>query len=288
MRQFSIKELERFSGIKAHTIRVWEQRHSAFTPVRTEANLRRYSLHDLKLILDIALLVKYGYKISKLVMLTAEEIEQRTAALKDIDAQRGKLINNLIYCMYATDVAEFERQLDEAVKLWGVDATIEEVIIPFLERVQLLSYSNDSAEAHFVVTALRRKLIMGIEAATAATAVQQTALLFLPKDEHYDLMLLYANYVLKKCGLTVLYLGTNISKENLEKVCMEKKPGLLISYIYPKQSFALAEYTAAISRHLPAAKLYIVYAPDDAYMPTASNVQFIPYKELDKLCKEYC
>jgi MerR family transcriptional regulator, light-induced transcriptional regulator len=272
VRQFSIKELEQFSGIKAHTIRTWEQRHSAY-------------LQDLKLILGISMLVNYGYKISKLVALTTGEIEQRVASLNDMDAQRGKFINDLLYCMYATAVDEFDQVIDGAAVLWGLDLTIQQIIIPFLEKVQLLSYGDSSTEAHFVVTAIRRKLIMGIEAINVAAADQRTALLFLPKDEHYDLMLLYIYYTLKKCGLKTLYLGTNISRENLEKACIEKRPDLLFSYTYPKQVFTLQDYNTIIGMHLLETQLYMIYAGGGgSFLSSLPNTQFLHYKELDNLC----
>ena len=287
MKEFSIKELEQFSGIKAHTIRIWEQRHSAFSPQRTKANLRRYSLLDLKLLLDISLLIKYGYKISKLVAMTSKEIGQRVALLKDMDAQQGKAINDLIYCMYSTIVDEFDQVMDRALLSWGLDLTIQEIIIPFLEKVQLLSYNDSSTEAHFVVTSIRRKLIHGIEALNIVAFDQRTALLFLPEDEHYDLMLLYLHYSLKKSGLKILYLGTNISEANLEKVCIEKSPSLLFSYTYPQQVSNFRNYSTIIKNHLHETKLYVVYAQaENPYSSSWPNIQFLSFKELKNLFKQ--
>lgn len=152
MRQFLIRELEQLTGIKPHTIRTWEKRYGVFTPDRNHANVRRYCLKDVCFILDIALLMQYGHKISKLVSLKDHEIQVKIQGLKPHEAKVQNAVYKLIKCMFLNNIDEFEAGLNTAVAQWGIDTVIHKVIIPFLERVQVLSYKDSSAEAHFVVT----------------------------------------------------------------------------------------------------------------------------------------
>lgn len=282
MRSFSIKELERFSDIKAHTIRTWEKRYHIFNPQRTGSNIRHYSLEDVYLLLKLSLLNEYGIKISVISGLSNDELMLRIASLRSDTARQRFTVNKLIYNMFNNDTDEFETVLDDALLIWGIDTAIQNVIMPFLEKVQVLSYKDSSIEVHFIVTAIRRKLILGIEHTLFSRKGTQTALLFLPKGEHYDLMLLYMNYILKQNGLKVLYLGTNISLENLESIYKEKVPDYLFTYITSKNHFPLQEYIGVV-KNVPAVQLLIAYAHTDNKMniaPGISNIQFFNYKHI--------
>ena len=81
MKNFSIKELELFSGIKAHTLRIWEQRHNILNPQRRKGNLRYYSLADVRKVLNLAMLNKNGYKISFLSGLSPSQVEEKLSGL---------------------------------------------------------------------------------------------------------------------------------------------------------------------------------------------------------------
>src|SRR5690349_13902948 len=129
---FSIKDLERFSGIKAHTIRIWELRYNVLSPERSVGNVRHYTISDVDRILKISLLQKSGYKISVLVHLSPEEIDNNIQTLVNEECMQIRAINHLIYFMYS-DIEKFEEVLDSCVLCWGIDTTIEKVIFPFLE-----------------------------------------------------------------------------------------------------------------------------------------------------------
>lgn len=277
MKNFSIKQLENFSGVKAHTIRMWEQRYRVFKPDRNQGNIRRYSLEDVELLLDLALLIKNGTRISKLVKIDKETLAEKTSALTDDENRKSKAVNQLIIFMFSADIEQFEEVLDGCVDSFQVDTTIKDVIIPFLEKVQLLSYNDSSNEVHFAVTAIRRKIILGLERASPTVQVQKTALLFLGEAEHYDLLLLYIAYILKSKGLRVLYMGTNISQKNLEMVATKKKPDLLYMYIPQKQNFKMHGFVNYLHHHLPEATLFVVGCEDTIQKENLSNVRFIHY-----------
>ena len=281
MRTFSIRQLENFSGVKAHTIRVWEKRYRIFQPHRSKGNTRYYLLNDVRHLLNIALLIKNGAKISKLAGIDAAAIHQKVKSLTTLDSSRNKLLNQLIVCMVSNDIEQFEDLLDSCILSWDVDITIKELILPFLEKVELLSYRDTSCEAHFAITAIRRKIILGLERVDPSASINKAALLFLSKGEHYDLMLLYMSYILKKNGVRVLYLGTNISEDILQSILLSKKPDLLYTYIPQKQKFKMGDLVHFLNQHLPQTKFFAVGCEKhETRNDNLDNLNFIHYKEI--------
>jgi len=280
MKSFSIRDLENLSGIKTHTIRMWEKRYHLFLPLRNKGNFRYYSFDQLKYLLDLVLLIKYGFKISRIAKLDTTDLKQAVDSLVNCEQRQSKSIHSLICLMLSSDIEEFEALLDDCILSWGIDKTIAQVIIPFLEKTGILSYSDSSSEVHFVVTAIRKKIILGIEKLNPSQKVEKTALLFLPQNEHYDLLLLYMSYLLGCCGLKVLYLGTNISIENLRIVLQTKKPDYLYTYIPQKTKFKTIHLLDCLKEHLPEAKLFIAGSNNFGKTSMVNNVKFIHYKDV--------
>lgn len=288
MKKFSIKELENFSQIKAHTLRIWEHRYGIFKPNRSKGNIRYYNLEEVKLLLDIVLLTKNGCRISHLINVDALTLAAKSNALSSPEARQNKSVSQLILAMFSSDIEQFEDILDNCVLCWDVDITIHKIIIPFLEKVQLLSYYDSSSDVHFVVTAIRKKIILALERANPAAMVQKSALLFLPEGEHYDLMLLYMAYILKCNGLKVLYMGTNISKENLEAVSIAKKPDFLYTYIPQKKKFKMHEFFPCLDEQLPGTTFFVAGCENllQQNENNRDNVRFIHYREVLNTVKE--
>ncbi len=286
MRQFSIKELERFSDIKAHTIRTWENRYAVLKPGRNSGNIRNYCLDDVRSLLNISLLTKNGFRISQLVRLKVEDMAAKIESLKDERAQQEKSINSLITCMFSNDIDEFECCLDTCVADWGIDTTIQKIIIPFLEKVDILSYKDNSTEVHFAVTAVRKKLIIGIEHIKTAPKTAKSALFFLPKGEHYDLLLLYMTYITKSKGLRILYLGTNVPKENLEQVIKDKRPDYLFTYLPAGCPFDTANFSAFLQQYLPQSQLLVAEAENIKRKISGKNVHFFFYRDIEKVLRQ--
>ena len=276
---FSIKDLERFSGIKAHTIRIWELRYKVLSPVRSIGNVRHYSLNDVDRILKISLLQKCGYKISTLAQLSPASIDYHLQSLTEVECMQIRAINHLIFYMYS-DIEKFEEVLDSCVLSWGIDTTIEKVIFPFLEKIELLSYKDKSYETHFVVTAIRKKLILGIESEKNTTSSRQSALLFLQKGEHYDLLLLYITYLLKRKGVRLLYLGTDISTQNLLRIIDAKRPDVIYTYIPQMRKSRLHDFAGQLDHQFPGMKLHAVTC-ENVSIKMHDNVDYIYYKTVD-------
>ena len=233
MESFTIKDLENLSGIKAHTIRIWEQRYQFIKPCRTCTNIRTYSIDELKKILNIALLNKYGYKISHIDKMGEEAIKETILSLTQAEALHERIINELIENTVDLDLEVLETIITRCISKRGVEDAFIQIIFPFLERVAMLWRANNinPAQQQLVTNIIRRKLIVGIENVSSTKKVDKSVLLFLPENEHRELGLLFVNYLLKKHGITTIYLGANISFDDMEYVVNCKKPTYLYSHL---------------------------------------------------------
>src|SRR5688572_19289611 len=145
---FSIKELESLSGIKAHTIRIWEQRYNFIKPSRTATNIRTYSNEELKTILTVALLNKHGYKISRIDTMLPEQRSKEVLGLNTEEAQNEHQVNELIGCMIDLNIRQFETLLNECIQRIGIEATIKTIIFSFLEKIGILWQTGRINPAH--------------------------------------------------------------------------------------------------------------------------------------------
>jgi len=233
MNAFTIKDLENLSGIKAHTIRVWEQRYSFLKPSRTETNIRYYNNQELKHLLNISLLHKYGYKISHIDKMDEKEVEEKIFHLSQGQALQEKIVNELIQHMIDLDLDNFESVLDNYIMTRGIDKAITHIIFPFLDRIGILWQTNhiQPTQEHLVTNIIRQKLIVGIEGVITHINSDKSVLLFLPEGEHHELGLLYVYYLLKNRGIRVLYIGSNVPVKDLEFICQAKKPDYLYTHL---------------------------------------------------------
>ena len=238
---FTIKELESLSGIKAHTIRIWEQRYKFLKPARTTTNIRRYNNDELKTLLTVALLNKYGYKISRIDEMPQEQRTQAALQLQEPDARQEFVINELIGCMIDLQSIEFEKILNRQIARDGIEETVSGVIFSFLERVGILWQTNRlrPVQEHITSNIIRQKLIHGIEGLPFSQENSPLFVLFLPEGEHHELGLLYVYYLLRRHGLSALYLGANVPLKDLEYVAEVKHPDYLYVHLtsFPQARF---------------------------------------------------
>jgi DNA-binding transcriptional MerR regulator len=266
IKSFTISDLERFSGVKAHTLRIWESRYALLQPVRTSGNFRLYTLDELKKILNIALLNKNGCRISNLAKTHTADIENQVRLLPNDDDKWQRAINDLTINMYTLEPASFEWVLDELLLNWPIGILVEKIIYPFLKITRLLWVGNKLYEEHLVVTAIRKKLMFAIETAHAPATHDHTVLLFLPDGKQIDLGLLYSNYFLKKTGMPVLYLGIDVTIQNLKTILQIHQPAYLFTYLPQNHHFPITQLVACMQLHAPVAKLIIggYYSRDSA------------------------
>lgn len=240
MNKFTIKDLENLSGIKAHTIRIWEQRYSFLKPQRTATNIRYYSNQELKMLLNISLLNKYGFKISHINRMTNDELREKTLTLTNGEAQQERIVNDLIQHMVDLDLDAFEHVLDQFIAAKGIEKAVTYIIFPFLERIGILWLTDhiNPAQEHIITNIIRQKIIVGIDSIITPFASNTKVLLFLPENEHHELGLLFLAYLLKSRGIRTIYLGANVPIRDLEFVVKIKKP----DYIYTHLTTVIREF----------------------------------------------
>ena len=233
MNSFTIKDLENLSGIKAHTLRIWEQRYNFLKPGRTFTNIRYYSNEELKKVLNIALLNKYGFKISHIDKMNEAEMNEKILSLNQMEAQQERIVNDLIKNMVDLDMNSFEDTLDRFILVKGIERAITQIIFPYLEKIGILWMTNhiNPAQEHLVTNIVRQKLIVGIEGVSTTLKLNKTVLLFLPEGEYHELGLLFMYYLLKKRGANVIYLGTSIPMNDVAYVVNLKKPDYLYCHL---------------------------------------------------------
>ena len=251
MDSFTIKDLEYITGIKAHTIRIWEQRYQFLKPNRTDTNIRFYSNTDLKKVLNIALLSKYGFKISHINKMSDVEREEKVLLLTQPEAQQERTVNDLVKYMIDVDVEKLEQILENHIRSKGIERTITKIIFPFMEKIGILWITNhiNPAQEHLVTNIIRQKLIVGIDRARSEVKVNKSVLLFLPEGEYHELGVLFVCYLLKSKGVATIYLGANMPLRDVEYLVNLKKPTYIYAHLTSVgQSFNFDKFMLAITK----------------------------------------
>lgn len=232
MSTYSIKDLENLTGIKAHTIRIWEQRYGVIQPSRNDGNIRAYNADDLKTMLNITLLNNNGYKISKIADMTKEEIKEKVLTLLGEPHNYEDQINGLTLAMIEMDEARFEKLIAASIMHAGFEECVINIIFPFMFRIGTLWQTNtiNPAQEHFMSNLIRQKLIVAIDGIIAPSlANNKKFVLFLPEGEMHEVSLLFASYIIKSRGHKVVYLGQSLPLEDLEEVMRIHRPDYIFS-----------------------------------------------------------
>lgn len=261
MIQYSIKDLEQLTGIKAHTIRIWEKRYQLIEPERTSTNIRFYSDNDLKKLLNVSTLNRNGLKISSIVNMNNDEINERILEISESSHDSDNQIEQLIIAMIDLDEQRFERVLSTSVIKLGFDETVVRVLYPFFEKIGLLWQIGTiyPAQEHFVSNLIRQKLIIAIDAQSARFKTESKSfMLFLPSNEWHELGLLFYNYLLKKAGFKTIYLGQSVPFDDLLEVAAKHSVDyLLTSITTPLTLKKYAEYIHQLSDSFKGKTIFI-------------------------------
>lgn len=234
MNHYSIRDLEKLSGIKAHTLRMWEQRYGILEPKRTETNIRYYSDDDLKRILNISLLNNNNVKISKIAKMSDEEVSAAVIQLTEQSSILDNQVSALSISMIEMDEDHFEKVLSGNILRHGFEKTMVNVIFPFLERVGLMwmTGSISPAQEHFISNMIRQKLIVAIDGqVTTNIRTDVSYMLFCPEKEFHELGLLFMNYLLRTRKCRSVYLGSSVPFSDLRMVYDIHHPKYLFTYI---------------------------------------------------------
>jgi len=235
--KYSIKDLERLSGVKAHTIRIWEQRYNLLAPERTDSNIRLYNDRELKQLLNIALLISQGSKISHISKLSdkdiCDKINQMTLNPEHQNQFFTVQINELVLSMLEFNDTKFDKVIATCTLKYGFESTMINVLIPFLSKVGVMWRTGEAniVQEHFISNLIRRKILVAIDGFTGTESdSDETYLLFLPENELHEIGLLFAKYLLKVRGKKVIYLGQNVPYDEIVNFCKAYEPEFILTF----------------------------------------------------------
>ncbi len=234
MSTYSIKDLEQLSGIKAHTLRIWEQRYNFINPKRTDTNIRFYDDQDLKLVLNVSLLKENGFKISKIAKMDTAEMQEEILRITERNLRYPDKIHALILAMIDLDEERFEKIMSTNILQLGFEKTMLNIIYPFMSKIGVLWQTGtvNPAQEHFISNLVRQKLIVAIDGQfSAGQDYGKKFLLFLPEGELHELSLLFCSYLLKSRQHRVVYLGQSLPHRDLELACDIHKPDYMLTII---------------------------------------------------------
>jgi len=287
---YSIKDLEQLSGIKAHTLRIWEQRYNLLNPKRTDTNIRFYDDDDLKLILNVALLNDNGYKISKIASMASEEMRGEVIKLTERTLTHDDQIHALTICMIEMDEERFDKVLSTNILKLGFEQTMMNIIYPFMSKIGVLWQTGaiNPAHEHFISNLVRQKLIVAIDG-QVASGDGKKFLLFLPEGELHEISLLFASYLIKSKGNKVIYLGQNTPNEDLLAVYKIHQPDYMLTIITTSPSSEYAqEYLNSLAARFSETKILVTgyqVIGQDFVMP--ANVTLMNYiRDIKELLDE--
>ncbi|SNR83449.1 MULTISPECIES: MerR family transcriptional regulator [Hymenobacter] len=227
MGHFSISDLEQLSGVKAHTIRIWEQRYGILRPVRTATNIRTYCDDDLRRLLNVATLCGRGYRISQVARLSEQELADAVISCYNDTNDCCQQVHALLAAMLAMDEQQLTYLLNRAIRQRGFEEAILHIAYPFLQRIGVMWQAGtvNPAQEHLVTNLLRQKLLAATDALPPVQPAQARRwVLFLLEGEMHEMALLFMNYALRARGHHVLYLGQNLPIQELKPVCEAYEP----------------------------------------------------------------
>jgi len=261
MASYSIKELENLSGIKAHTIRIWEKRYGIVKPARTDTNIRLYCDSDLKRLLNIAILNRYGIKISQISKLSDNELSEKVVHVTSDSTNPESSIENLIIAMVEMDEFKFNRILSRYIMNEGFENAVIRVIFPFFEKIGILWQTGaiNPAHEHFVSNLFRQKLMVAIDnIMIPENDNARKFILFLPEGEYHELALLFYNYLIKKSGALVYYLGSSVPFNDVLETSKMVKPDYLFTSITSSLNKEdIVDYLNKLSKTFSLQKIFV-------------------------------
>lgn len=259
MSTYSIKDLEQLSGIKAHTLRIWEQRYNLLNPKRTDTNIRFYDDDDLKLILNVALLNDNGFKISKIASMASHEIRDEVIKLTERSLTHDDQIHALTICMIEMDEERFDKILSTNIIKLGFEQTMLNIIYPFMSKIGVLWQTGaiNPAQEHFISNLVRQKLIVAIDGQIYHGGGKKF-LLFLPEGELHEISILFASYLIKSKGHKVIYLGQSTPNDDLLSVFKLHQPEFLLTVVTTSPSSEyVQEYVNALSERFSSCQILV-------------------------------
>jgi len=230
MAEYKIKDLENLTGIKSHTIRIWEKRYRILSPDRTDTKIRTYSDSELTHLLTVSMLNRNGIKISKIAKLSQEDMNKLLWDIK-VNKEPEYSMDKLLLSLVSLDEELFKETLANLLESEGLEKTYTDHLIPFLDRIGImwLIGSVNPAQEHFMSNLIRQKIISEIDKQEIPVSTEKSVLMYLPEHEWHEMSLLFYHFLLRSKGIPTFYLGQSLPYESLVE-CIEKlKPNYILS-----------------------------------------------------------
>lgn len=230
MAEYKIKDLENLTGIKSHTIRIWEKRYRILSPDRTDTKIRTYSDSELTHLLTVSMLNRNGIKISKIAKLSQEDMNKLLWDIK-VNKEPEYSMDKLLLSLVSLDEELFKETLANLLETEGLEKTFTDHLIPFLDRIGImwLIGSVNPAQEHFMSNLIRQKIISEIDKQEIPVSTEKSVLMYLPEHEWHEMSLLFYHFLLRSKGVPTFYLGQSLPYDSLVE-CIEKlKPNYILS-----------------------------------------------------------
>jgi DNA-binding transcriptional MerR regulator len=277
MGKYKISDLENLTGVKSHTIRIWEQRYKILTPLRSETNIRYYDDEQLRKLLNVVSLMNSGTKISAIGKLSTEEINERVSSIinsVETGVKEEMLINQMISAGLSFDEVQFDKAFSNCILSFGVMDAYQKVFYPMLNKIGLLwtiTEMNPSQE-HFISNLVKQKIYAAIDALNPPKKDSEKWVLFLPEGEQHELGLLIANYALRSKGTQVYYLGQSVPVENLNIIAKKVSPTHFLTFsVRSNQQESISRFFSEMEKELNNPNITICCNNELAKSLTLSN-----------------
>lgn len=249
---YSIKDIEKLTGVKAHTLRAWERRYNIVCPKRTDGNIRYYEDEDLKRILDIVFLKKKGYKISKIACMCDKKLSAEVCKYTDIRRGGDDIVDTLIYASFSLDEYKFDSIVEHSIETEGVCVTMDKLVYPLLDRLMVMWLTGSVQTVHekFIIQNLKRKLLCAIDDSFCFIEDEAPRVLMFGEGSNVsELNMLYAHYLLVKQGVSVLDLGIDVNLEDALKGDDIFKSNAIITFYDDKIYNSLPELVERLEKY---------------------------------------
>ena len=281
MDSFSISELAQYSGIKSHTIRIWEKRYQALKPHRSKGNTRYYDSRQLKRLLNISALLDADYRVSELCMMSDEglkSLNQQVLHAKT-PAPTEYFVSQLISAALTYDEPQFVNIFSHCLLRYGMKDSYTQVLYPTLHRIGLmwLTDSLPTASEHFISNLIRQKLFTAIDTLPLAKPGSPLWILFLPENEFHEIGLLLSNYMIRLSGQRVIYLGSNVPESVVRASVKDLQPeNLLLSFVHHDLIINIKKYIDRLKKDVLVNNIWVAANPALFYqLKAGKNIRFL-------------
>ncbi|HJW29950.1 MAG TPA: MerR family transcriptional regulator [Saprospiraceae bacterium] len=282
MDSFSIGDLQQYSGIKAHTIRIWEQRYQALQPHRSVGNTRLYDSQQLRRLLNIVSLIDENHKVSTLCTLPDRKLNdllrQRLESVRADHPMDEYFISQLIASALTYDEPQFSSLYGACVQKLGLRYTYIQVLYPTLVRLGLMWTNEDlrPPHEHFITHLMQQKILAAVDSLPLPKSKDRVWLLFLPENEFHELGLLFAHYLLRQAGQQVIYLGPNLPEEALRQAASTIHPTHLLGFmVHRNDPETDAAYLRRLSKAHKGSQILIACDPTRPVVSPLKNLRFL-------------